>query len=143
MIWYMVPEIYRPDGQSFLSFWAIFCPLSLLTTRKIKIWEKWKKAWRYYVTLLYHKWRSYDVWFLRYGARQTNFLSFWFIFCPFNLKNQNFEKMKKIPRYHFTQMYHKFGKNEKKAWQYYHITLLYHKWWSYDVWLMRYEVRQS
>ena len=30
---------------------------------------------------MYHKWQSYDVWFLRYRARQ-NFLSFWTIFCP-------------------------------------------------------------
>ena len=31
------------DGESFLSFWVIFCPLTLLTTRKIKISKKWKK----------------------------------------------------------------------------------------------------
>ena len=29
--------------QSFLSFWAIFCPLTLLTVRKIKILKKMKK----------------------------------------------------------------------------------------------------
>ena len=41
-------------------------------------------------------------------------------FLPFyptnNLKNQNFEKIK------------------KKAWRYHHFTLVYHKWQSYDVW---------
>ena len=31
------------DGESFLSFWVIFCPLTLLTTRKIKISKKSKK----------------------------------------------------------------------------------------------------
>ena len=42
---------------------------------------------------------------MMYGSRDTecdrqNFLSLWAIFCPFtpnNLKNLNFEKMKKIP----------------------------------------------
>ena len=33
----------RHDRQSFLSFWAIFCPLTLLTTWKIKILKKMKK----------------------------------------------------------------------------------------------------
>ena len=43
-------------------------PLSL-TTRKIKM-KKW--TWRYYhFTHVYHKWQSYDVWFLKYGAWQT------------------------------------------------------------------------
>ena len=35
--------------DSFLSFWVIFCSLTLLTTRKIKILKKVKKNfWRYY-----------------------------------------------------------------------------------------------
>ena len=44
--------------------------------------------------------QSYEVQFLRYEVRQ-NFLSFWVIFCPFNLlspnnsEDQNFEKLKK------------------------------------------------
>ena len=33
----------RHDRQSFLSFWAIFCPLTLLTTWKIKILKNMKK----------------------------------------------------------------------------------------------------
>ena len=49
----------------------------------------------------YHNWKSYNVWFLRYGAcDRQNFLSFWTVFCLFiyslnNPKNQNFEKLKK------------------------------------------------
>ena len=31
------------DRQNFLSFWAIFCPFTPLTTQKIKILKKWKK----------------------------------------------------------------------------------------------------
>ena len=39
-----------------------------------KMKKKKKKAWRYYhFTPVYHKWQSYDVLFLRYGARQTEF----------------------------------------------------------------------
>ena len=48
---------------------------------------------------MYHKGHSYDVWFLRYGARQTEFFVILDHFLPFylpnNPKNQNFEKMKK------------------------------------------------
>ena len=73
------------NRQYFLSFWTIFCPFTPLTTQKIKILKKWKKAWRYYhFTQVYHKWQSYDVWFLRYEAWLTKFLlSFWTAFCPF------------------------------------------------------------
>ena len=82
IIWGTVPE--KMSGkQNFLLFWTIFCPFTPLTTQKIKILKKWKKAY-YHFTLLHHKWRSYDVWFLRHGVRQTEFLSFWTIFCPFN-----------------------------------------------------------
>ena len=117
--------------QSFLSFWAICCPLTLLTTWKIKVFRKWKKkSWRYYnFTLAYHKWWSYDVWFLRYGVRQTEFFS---PFGPF------FALLPpKQPRKS------KFWKNEKSTWRYHHFTKVYHKWQSYDVWFLRYEVRET
>ena len=45
---------------------------------------------------------------------------------PNNPKNQNFEKMKKTK--HLDIILH---------------SLVYHKWWSYDVWFLRYGVRQS
>ena len=35
-------------NRNFLSFWAVICPLILLTNQKIKIFKKWKNAWRYY-----------------------------------------------------------------------------------------------
>ena len=94
------------DRHQFLPFFAILTP-------KIKIWKKCKKkTWRYYpFTHVCHKWRSYEVWFLRYKARQTEFLSCWAIFCPWltllaTQKNQNFEKMKNPPRryHHFTHV---------------------------------------
>ena len=54
--------------------------------------------WRYYLsTLVHHKWRSYDAWFLSHEA-QHNFLSFWVIFdfCPFTpLTIQKIKTLKK------------------------------------------------
>ena len=79
---------------------------------------------------IYHKWLSYDVWFLRYGARQQISLSFRTIFCYFNPpphnnpENQNFEKM-------------------KNAWRSYYFARVYHKWKSYNVWYLTYGVRQG
>ena len=35
-------------------------------------------------TLVYHKWQSYNKWFPRYEARQTEFWGILGIFCPFN-----------------------------------------------------------
>ena len=32
---------------------------------------------------MYHKWKSYNIKLLRYGAPQTELLVFWAIFCPF------------------------------------------------------------
>ena len=69
------------DGQNFLSFWAIFCPFTPLTNHKIKILKNERSIFRsYHFTRVYQKLRSY-LWFLRYKARQTVFLSFWVIFC--------------------------------------------------------------
>ena len=50
---------------------------------------------------MHHKWQSYDVWFLRYEARQTEYFVILDRFLPFylsnDLENKNFEKMKKAP----------------------------------------------
>ena len=96
IIWCMVPEILSMTGKDFLLFWTIFWPFTSLTTWKSKFKKKWKKPWIYYhCTLVYHKWRSYNVWFLRYGTQQTEFFQlFWAIY----IKNQNFEKMKIIAK---------------------------------------------
>ena len=64
--------------------------------------KKWKKHRRcYHFTIAFRKWRPYDAWFLRYGARQTGFfviLGHCLFFHPTNNpKNQNFEKIKKAP----------------------------------------------
>ena len=111
------------DAQNFLSFWTIFCPLTLLTTWKIKILKIWKNTWRYYhFTHVYHKWQLYDVWFLNYGVRQTTF------FCHFEAIFALLLPYK--PRKS------QFWKHENNAWRYYHFTHTYHEWQSYDVWFL-------
>ena len=89
------------DGQRFWSFWTVFCPFTLLTTQKSKFWKNEKNTWRHYrFTEVYHKWQSYDVWFPRYEAWQTEFFVILDCFLPFyptnNPKNQNFEKLKQV-----------------------------------------------
>ena len=85
------------DKQKFLLFWIVFCPFTSLWTQKINILKKWKQTWRYYhFTKVYHKWQSYDIWFLRYGVQRTKFFvildRLLLFYSPNNLKNKNFEK---------------------------------------------------
>ena len=50
---------------------------------------------------MYHTLWPYDVWFLKYGAQQTEYFVILGLFLPFNLPNnqedQNFKKMEKTP----------------------------------------------
>ena len=90
------------NRHNFLSFWTASFPFTPYGPRKSKFWKNEKSNWRYYhFTNVYHKWQSYDVWFLRYGVQQTEFFVILDHFLPFypsnNPKNQNFEKMKKLP----------------------------------------------
>ena len=83
------------DRHNFLSFQAIFCLLPHYRPWKLNFGKNIKKAWRYYpFTHVYHKWRSYDVWFLRYEVRQTEIfviLDHFLLFYPTNnSKTQNF-----------------------------------------------------
>ena len=67
--------------------------------------KKWKKKTPrdiiYHFTHVYHKWQSYELWFLRYWAQWTKFFAildhFLSFYVPNKPKNQNFEKMKKKP----------------------------------------------
>ena len=90
------------DRQNVLSLWTVFCPFTPIWTHKIKIWKNEKNTLRYYhFTNVYHKWQSYDIWFFRYRVHQTKCFVILEHFVPFylpnNLKNQNFEKLKKTP----------------------------------------------
>ena len=130
IIWFRVPEIQSETDRIFchFGFWAIFCPsppfplMILNNDPENQHFEK-KKKMPGDIIFLYlhvcHKWKSYDIWFLKYKVRQTkifvisghfdimygswdmeckwqNFLSFWTIFCPFNpLWTQKIKLLKK------------------------------------------------
>ena len=95
---------HRVQQAEFFVILDCFLPFHPSMDPENQNFEKIKKiTCRYYhFTHVHHKWQSYDVWFLRYGAQQTEF--FFFILDPFlpfyptnNLKNKNFEKRKKAP----------------------------------------------
>ena len=101
------------ERKNFMSFWYIFCHFTPLTTRKIKIFKKWKKhlgMLPFYtcvpkITIIWCM--LPEIWNMT-----DNFLSFWAIFCPFTplltLKIKIWNKC-------------------KKTWLYYPITHVYHK----------------
>ena len=116
------------DRQNFLSFWAIFCPFTLLMIPKIKIFTKWKKLPG--DIMLLHMCIINDNHMIN-GSWDTerdgqNFFSFWTIFLPVyppnTPKNKNFEK------------------KWKNAWRYHHFTQAYQKSWSYATLFLRYDV---
>ena len=79
VVWFLRYSVRQIE---FLSFWAIFCPFTTLTPEKSKFFEK--NAWSYqHFTLVYPKWQSYDVWFVKYGVQQTQFFVILVYFLPF------------------------------------------------------------
>ena len=100
------------DRQNFLSTWTLFCPSMTYPTEKSKFLQKLKKCLEIltFYRNVYHKWQSYDLWFLRYGARWTEFFFILDCLLPFylsnNPKNQNFEKSEKNTWrcHHFTHV---------------------------------------
>ena len=82
----MVPGYMEHKGQTFLSFWTIFCPFTPLTTQKPKFLKKWKKnIWRYYhfkICTINDNHMMYGSWDME--TNRQNFLSFWTIFCTFD-----------------------------------------------------------
>ena len=63
------------DRQFFFPFWAFFVLLPHYWPQKLKFGKNVKNTWKYYhFTLVNHKWRSFDVWCLRYKVWQTEFL---------------------------------------------------------------------
>ena len=63
-----------------------FLPFDCQNNQKNQSFEKMKKIARryYHFTLVFHKWWSYDVWFLRYGVRKTEFFAIFGHFLPFS-----------------------------------------------------------
>ena len=85
----------KRDGQKFLLFWTVFCPLTHLTTQKIKILKNWTKFLNIlFYTMSLKSW-SYAIPFhsLDMARNECNcYFSFWAIlpfYLPNNLKNQN------------------------------------------------------
>ena len=73
IIWCMLPEIWSATDISyhFGPFFAHYWP------RKLKFGKTVGNTWRYYpFTHVYHKWRSYDIWLLKYKVQQTVFCHF-------------------------------------------------------------------
>ena len=118
------------DKWNFFShfglFFALFPPKQ---PGKPEFWRNVKKAWRYYFTHVYYKWKWYSVWFLRYGVQQAEFFLILDHFLPV-YPPPPFLKTQKI----------KILKNEKNAWRDCHFTEVYYKWQLNDVWL--YETQQ-
>ena len=114
--------------QKFSIFWANFV-LSAPGNLENQNFNIEKNTWRHYhFTHLHHKWQSYDVWFLRYGARQTYFFvildSFLLFYPTMDPENQNFQQKKK---------------NKKN------LKILFYKkkWQSYNVWFLKYGVQRT
>ena len=110
----------RCNRQKFLSFWAIFCPFSRLTTWKIEIFKLKKTPGDIIILHIFtinDNYMKYGSWDME-RSRQNFFVildRFLYFYPPNNSKNQNFIKMKK----------------KKKSWRYYHFTQVYQKSWSY------------
>ena len=105
IILFKVPEIQSETDKSFCHsgpfgpFFPLLPPIPPLSNdpKNQNFGKKKEKKGNKWLELnVYHKWRSYDIWFLKYKVQQTEiFLSFWAIFLPFqppdNLDNKNFK----------------------------------------------------
>ena len=86
----------------YFSFWAIFCPLTPITCRKIENFKKMKKT-PGDIIILHNRNKNHDhmlycSWDM--GRDGCNFcFSFWAIFCPFTAQKIKISrKWKKAPR---------------------------------------------
>ena len=94
-IWFL---IYKVRQTEFFVILNRFCPFTSILTQKIKTLKKWKKKKKHLEISFYTCVTSQDVRFLRYGARRTEFFSFWTVFCPFiplTQKTKIFKKWEK------------------------------------------------
>ena len=126
----MLPEIWSATGIIFCYVGPFFAFLHHYWPQKFKFGKNVKNTWRYYpFTYVYHKWRSYDAWFLRYKVQRTASFVILGYFLSFDPPN-NLKKSK-------------FWKNEITTSKYYPFTNVHHKWRSYDVWFLRYNSQQT
>ena len=95
------PEIWSTTDRIFSQFEPCYPPLPLTTQKKnLKKWKK--RLWYHHFIQQYHKWESYDVWFLRYELQHAITIApFWAICCPFNpqttQKTKILKKWEKLP----------------------------------------------
>ena len=109
----------KAQRTEFFVILGHFLPFDSPNNPKNQNYEQLKKNnWRYHFKIVYHKWSSYDAWFLRYRVQQAEFLLLWTIFC--SLPPLTTQKIK------------------IDAWRCCHVTHVYHEWKSYDVWFLRY-----
>ena len=107
-------RVWQTQIGNYGSFFAFYHPLPPHSSTKDE-----KNCWGYrHFTQVYPKPKLHEVRLLRYGLRQTEFLSFWATFCPFTPL-----LTRKV----------KFGNNVKNAWRYHPFKHVNHKWRSYDV----------
>ena len=104
------------DRQNFLSFWAMFCPFTPLSTQKIQNFEKMKTPGDIIILHMCTKNHDHMLFFI------------WSYSLPFyppnSPNNQNL-------------------KNEKKTWRYHHFKHVHQKLGSGDVWFLRYGARRT
>ena len=151
----MLPDI-RDD-----IFCPFFCPLILLTPQKSKFCKNEKKRLEILSFCLCVP-KTTIIWGTtpEMQSETHDFLSFWTIFLscypPNKLKNQNFEKMKKISgdfiilhmcTKNYDHMMYASWDMECNRHNFFpgdhHFTLVYHKWKSYDVQFQGYGVWQT
>ena len=96
------------DWQNFLSFWAIFCTFTPLTTQKVKTLKKWKKTTGNIILHLsaINNDHMYGSWVMEHDKHDFLFCT---IFCPFTPQPKK----------------SKLWKNEKNTWCYHHFLEVY------------------
>ena len=95
------------DRQNFLSSRS-FLPFYPYMDPKNQNLKKWKNTGKYYhFKKLYHKWQSYDIWFLRYGMQLTTFFVILDCFLPFYPLTT--QKTKILHRCTITENYMMYG----------------------------------
>ena len=75
IIWCMVPETWNTKYNFFCHFQLFF--FTPKQPGKSKFWKNGEKKGQrhHHFSYVYHEWQSYDVWFLKYEARQTELFS--------------------------------------------------------------------
>ena len=117
--WCTVPEMSNVTDWIFLSFWAIFCSFTPLTTWKIKILKKWKtflERSSFYACVP----EMTMIWCMVPGIWITTGIFFLILdhYLPFYHPNkreiQNFEKMKKKKKMPEDTILHKCTINDNR-----------------------------